>query len=270
MPRSVCSFDGEAKILEEVFVKDRINNLIERNLHFVKLPASTSNIFQPADTSPIFKACKTHLRSMIAKVQVLSNPLVDGQILPSLQEIEREKKIPISADRKAKISYGCQAATAAIQEVQRPRLIQEGFYTSGHYPLSLEQMISQSTANITHNEYMAMLSSTPTDVKFVVDHGHLSEEQLDSSNIRAASGGKVQVPRDERPIQNQRAVWITHPSSMHDYQQYLNAGLPLGDVLVSRRLNQDEKKTLREAAKLIGGEEKRQRRSGRKLRERQG
>jgi len=85
-PHAFVTCDGEAVVLEEVFNVEARNLLVSKNIDFGKVFASCSGIYQPSDVSPLFRASKAHLRSLISKIVIPANPLVQSHILPAFEK----------------------------------------------------------------------------------------------------------------------------------------------------------------------------------------
>ncbi len=64
---SFVSCDGEAIVLDQVFSVETYGILRDADIDVGKIPASCSGILQPSDVSPLFRAAKEKLRSLLLK-----------------------------------------------------------------------------------------------------------------------------------------------------------------------------------------------------------
>lgn len=244
------SSDGEAIVIEEVFNQDIRGLLRAENIHLGKIAASCSGILQPSDVSPLFRASKTKLRNMLNKAPPHPNPIVEAHILRALGETSEVCDVIISSTQRSKLSHGCLTVMAAIQDVIRPRLIQEGFAACGQYPQDFHKLLQQSYRDITPAQLKTMLSRSVVDEEFFLTHGHLTEDQMDSSEIPCVDHNRS-VPRDQGPLHHQRAVLLTHDKTVERRQDYVNAGLPLGNAITDAHIPKVAKAQLKQDAKLV-------------------
>jgi len=98
-------------------------------------------------------------------------------------------------------------------------------------------------------ERNAMKATTEVDVLYFKTHGNITEEQLDRSNISTIPDANS-VPRDQRPLQNQRAVLISHPETLSRFVSYENHGLEIGNSILQTASGR-ERKDYRKARILL-------------------
>jgi hypothetical protein len=251
------SSDGEAIVMDEVFDQSTRSLLEAKNIQLGKIAASCSGIHQPSDVSPLFRASKTRLRSMLSGNSVIPNPSVEAQITRALNQLETDFGVIVPSGQKSKVAYGCIASLAAIQDVIRPRLIQAGFAECGQFPLDFNKLMKQCYSDITPAQLQAMSNSTNDDVEYFLAHGHLSEEQLDKSAVPSSDINRS-VPRDQGPLNHQRAVLLTHVNTVTRREDYVNSGLPLGNAITDASLPKPDKNQLKKDAKLISSLQKRE------------
>lgn len=219
-----------------------------------KVSASCSSIHQASDVSPLFKAAKKRLETITKKSISTANVVVEKHIRQLLNNSDVSAITNLSSEAKNKIIHGCLSIRYILQDVIKPRLIEDGFIVSGQYPLCFDTIMSQCYKKATEEELYLMKSSTDEDVAYFLSHGELTEEQLDKSQIPVAEDERG-IPRNERPIQNQRSVLLSHPSSLQRYADYMNRGLPLGDAVLNT-ISGTERKELSGAIKLVANDEK--------------
>jgi len=95
----------------------------------------------------------------------------------------------------------------------------------------------------------AMKATTEVDVLYFKTHGNITEEQLDRSNISTIPDANS-VPRDQRPLQNQRAVLISHPETLSRFVSYENHGLEIGNSILQTASGR-ERKDYRKARNIV-------------------
>lgn len=260
IPMSFITSDGEQIVLDAALSKSVRDTLHKKNIHLGKYPASCSGIHQPADVSPIFRACKTRLKNLLSKSLAHQNATVANHITAALNRIETKYKLVIPNGQKSKVVFGCQAVVAAIQDIIRPQFIRRGFADCGQYPPDLTKIMKQSYTEITPAQLKAMMESTAADEAFFLEHGHLTEAQMDRSGVPAVDKHR-NVPRDEGPLHHQRSVLLTHQGTVLRQQNYLNNGLALGDIVMDANVPKDQLKELKAAVKLVGNLQKQQKKS---------
>ena len=142
-----------------------------------------------------------------------------------------------------------------MQEVVRPRLIKDGFALCGQYPLNFETVMRQSYTKLTPENINDLKKSIPDDEAYFRQHGELTEEQLDKSNIPTVYEESNTIPRNNRPLANQRAVLITHSETVARQQAYFNSSLDLGSAILALP-TAEERKLAKTAAKEVAKDEK--------------
>ena len=165
-PMAFITSDGEQIVVEAALSKDVLDTLRQKNIHLGKYPASCSGIHQPADVSPLFRACKTRLKNLLSKSLVHQNQTIDSHIMNALGRLETKFNLVVPAGQKSKVVFGCQAAVRAIQDIIRPQFIQRGFSDCGQYKPNLTKIMKQSYAQITPEQLQAMTESTAADEAF--------------------------------------------------------------------------------------------------------
>ena len=250
--RAFASCDSEAMFLDEIFSVETRELLRQSNIDLGKIPASCSGILQPSDVSPLFKAAKTKLRSMLVKHLIAENPIVESHIMTAIDQLQQELKITVGSEHKKKIAHGAISVAHAVQEVLRPRLIEDGF----QYPLNFENLMRQSYATLTPDLLETMRAAQDGDVDFFLQHGQLTEEQMTRSGIPVFDAERG-VPRDQSVLHHQRAVLLTHDATRDRRAEYINCGLELEPVAVDQTMSKDEADQRKKDIKMLGTLQKR-------------
>lgn len=253
--RAFVSCDGEAIILEQVFSADTNKLLNAHKIDLGKIPASCSGILQPSDVSPLFKAAKTKLRSMLKKHLIAENPIVEGHIMASIDQLQGEFSIIVGSEKRKKIAHGAISVAHAVQEVLRPRLIQDGFRLCGQYPLDFEKLMRQSYATLTTDLLETMRTAQDGDVDYFLQHGELTEEQMTLSGIPIFDAERG-VPRDQAVLHHQRAVLLTHDETRDRRMEYLTGRLELEAVPVAHNMSKEEEEQRKNDIKLVSRQQK--------------
>ena len=196
----------------------------------------------------------------MSKGKVRVSATVERHIMTALGQLEIKFNVTVPPGQKNKVVFGCQAVVAAIQKTILPEFIQRGFEDCGQFPPDLRRIMKQSYAEITPTQLKAMDESTAVDEAFFLEHGYLTEEQMDRSGLPVVDANRG-VPRDQGPLHHQRSVLLTSNETLSRHQNYANNGLPLGNAILDANVPKSQLKELKAAAKLLGNAEKRQRRA---------
>lgn len=244
--------DGEGIQLKSAITSTVLNALKEADVSLGKVSASCTAIHQPSDVSALFRALKSRLTAMRENgVDILPNPALTHNLLEAMKSFKKDSKIPVSSDAQAKIVTGCLVITQVVQDVVRPSMIRDGFQNSGQYPLSFDKVMGQCYETISPAQMQAMELRTAVDVEQFLQHGELTEMDLNISNIPTiADGGK---DRNERPLSNQRAVVLSNPATIKRYLEFINKGFDLGDALIQEQ-EPEQELSMQEAVKLVAAD----------------
>jgi len=248
--------DGEAIVLNQVFSTDALEMLKSKMIGLGKISASCSGIHQPSDVSPLFKGTKKASKKYMENPSLVKpHPLLTSNLRSAFANLESSCGISISAGgQKEKIILGCEIIVRTLQEVVRPRLITDGFALCGQYPLNFETVMRQSYTKLTPENINDLKKSIPDDEAYFRQHGELTEEQLDKSNIPTVYEESNTIPRNNRPLANQRAALITHPETVARQQAYFNSSLDLGSAILALPTAEEERKLAKTAAKEVAKE----------------
>jgi hypothetical protein len=201
--------------------------------------------------SPLFKNAKARLKNLYETKADISNPVLERNILEGVSQLELDRLVLVGADMKSKIVHGCLIIVAALQDMITPSKIKAGFKDSGQFPLNFNVIMKQSYTKLSNDELEAIFSNTDKDVALFIEKGHLSESDLDNSNIPTNDDRQ----RDFLPIHNQRAVVITHSNTRNRHFQQQNQGLAIGSALVDCTAKVTKQK-LKLAVGLVAKEDK--------------
>jgi hypothetical protein len=165
--------------------------------------------------------------------------------------LELARAVSVGFDMKSKIVHGCLMIVATLQDLITPSKIKAGFKVSGQYPLNFHILMKQSYTKLSNDELEAILANTDKDVAVFIEQGHLTEADMDDSNIPTNDDRQ----RDLLPIHNQRAVIITHSNTRSRHFQQQNQGLAIGSALVDCSAKATKQK-LKQAVSLVAKEDK--------------
>lgn len=246
----VVSCDGEQMVLDEVFNTDVLDAFQEHNIHVGKISASCSAILQPLDRSPVFKAAKSRLKSIVNADDAWTNLTLKNNILNVLQRLEKKFDISIANAMKERIAYGILAVRQALNETVTMRTTRDGFRDTGWYPLSLNTMMDLCYNPIPEDLRETMLENIKEDSELFLSQGYLTEEQYEESGIPTIDNPES-LPRDERALPHQRAALLTHPTVVLKRNTRMSTDLAVNEVLNSSSSSKSEKRQLLTAVKKV-------------------
>jgi hypothetical protein len=226
--------------------------LRSHNIYVVKLPASTTAIFQPLDVSFLFCNSKRCVAYMV----------LNWHEQRDMDRILREFLRPYMKDggKLLKTINGLQKVACALQHVMSRKILQGGFKQIGFVPYKPSTILAQCKVAPSHDEKEAILAALQELGRSFARDGHVTEATYAALGIAShARGDRRQAPKDQRAIQSQRAVLLTHEARIRARQQWLDAH-PRGES--ARR-----PKKAAQAQKTKGGV-KRKRGAGNKAKER--
>lgn len=247
--------DGEAIVMKAIMDQEVLDDTMDHSIIFGKISASTSAIHQPCDVSPVFKGAKAILKRINNRGLNVSYPLIADKIRAAFNESEKSLLKNISSEKKNKIIHACLSIRYVLQEMLRPSLITQGFKDCGQWPLDYNTIMQQCYKELSLEELEEIKYHTDDDVQYFKQHGHLTEEQLDLGNIPTHEDD-VRIPRDQRPLWNQRAALISHPETIARELDRINRGLPIGTALQDCS-TPAERKELEKAIQIVKNDDKR-------------
>jgi hypothetical protein len=176
--------DGEAKQIECYKDEEMLNQLHNSKIIVGKPPASTTEITQPCDVGHAFIGTKTNNKS-IGDKDVESNKHMINKLNETFAEHNNGKVVVeddedplpecfdeednngqskgINARHKKLAVLGLLRVQMAMQNVLKPTILTDSFKLCGIYPLSLDQMMSQCTKNLTPDEEDTIRATTSYD-----------------------------------------------------------------------------------------------------------
>jgi hypothetical protein len=102
----------------------------------------------------------------------------------------------------------------SLKVVMRSQMVAQGFKDCGQYPINFDKVMSKCYIDIEQADLDVMKAATSENAEFFLQHGHLTEEQMDKTNIMKVDFGKA---RNEKPISNTRASIVTHHETWKRY-----------------------------------------------------
>jgi len=216
-----------------------------------KVSASCSGIHQASDVSPVFRNAKQALKCLHDRGVKVSNPVLFNLVISAITEFEKENSIQVGSEYKGKIAQGCVVITRAMQDGQISSHVRRGFEDCGQFPLSFHAIMKQCFKAITFQDMQAMEMASIKDVEYFKQHGFITDEILEQSHPALVSDHSNK-PRDQRPLQNQRATVVNHLEVINRYLQVKNRGEPIGEALLEKG-NQNKNLDLQKALKIVEG-----------------
>lgn len=244
------SCDGESIIMNEVFTNAIISELQDYEIILSKIAASCSHIHQAADMGPVFRALKAHLAAITRKGLSVENKLLDLRIMEALGKLEVEFNITLPAEKKDKFSFGLRTLVKTMKDLLTADLIMKSFERTGQCPVDFDKIIGQCYTSLDQEMRTHMSEHLAHDVPLFRAQGRLTEAQYEESGIPTLDDPDDK-PRDERALQNERAVLLSHPKTVERRLQQVNSSLPLGNALMAPELSKQERKELQDAAKAV-------------------
>jgi len=189
--------------------------LREYNVYVVKLPASTTAIFQPLDVSFLFCNSKRCVEYMVFgwQEQREMDRILRGFLRPHMKD----------GGKLQKTINGLQKVACALQTVMNRRILEGGFKQIGFVPYKPEKILAQCKVAPTPQEKRDILAALPELGRIFAREGHVTEATYTALGIAShASGDRRQAPKDQRAIQSQRAVLLTHEARIRARHQWLD------------------------------------------------
>ena len=247
------TLDGEALQIQPL-LEDRILLLLAASLIDVgKISASASSIHQSSDAGNIFKASKGRVWNKLKSGTTYFNPGLIKSVKDAIADVERLFSISVSGNMKTKIGRSICTITEAIQEVVTPRVVIDGFLKSGQISRDPDvegpdysTVMCQCYSDFSREQLdLCLHRSVDVDIAIMQRTGQLTESQMDEGHIPKIEEVN-KIPRDQRPLMNQRATVITATDTVARWQEYHRRRSERTDpVLIA------EQKKLAHAKKLI-------------------
>ena len=116
--RHFYSLDGEAIILKELFDESVLDELATNNIDVGKISKSDTGNHQASDRSPVFRDCKTGMKTVTNNTDInYKCSLIGKNVKAIIKEFNDSKEFPkeckISTKNSAKIVDACQKISFA-------------------------------------------------------------------------------------------------------------------------------------------------------------
>ena len=269
--RAWFAMDGENIVLENLLTEDTLALLAQAMVDAGKYPHSTSLIYQALDRAATFKVGKKRLKHVTADATWVGDPVVELLLKHAFDELARggiatdqhgkEARWPpiaTTSEQRAKmiyavlrIMYVLPSAVARINTV-------EGFRLAGQYPLDYWHIMLQCFRYHPRKTLEDMRATLEEKhVQFMRTNGRLTEQLLDEDDVPKLEAGmdNNSVPRDQRPLPNNRAVVLTSANTLATEQQRIiqraNAAVLHAAMLDARMLARQQKKQEKEKQKKL-------------------
>ena len=225
--RAVVSCDGESKQLSEL-LKEGDGTLRalahELNICFLKLPASLSGKLQPCDVMALFMT--TRLAIFLMKELTVDNIMqhhgtMYDQLCATLQRERPDGVKKLSGPDSKRIALAVITVCHCLSMKSNADQVRKGFSSTGAYPVSAEATMSCMAATFDHELMQKYEVGLPAFIADFLKRAYVSEDVLVKAGIprspieikydedRAAKNLSVLKPKDLRPINEQRAVFIS-------------------------------------------------------------
>jgi hypothetical protein len=223
--RAWVTFDREAIVLPVMMEQEVLDVFAVAGIDLGKIAASCSGIHQASDVALLFMAVKKRLLTLQKKLLDVSDIALEKKIKYAITLLEtKHSEVSVSPDMRKKIVFSILSVVAAIKDVFKPRLVAEGFAATGqHVPecsgsedntvslgISFEKVMSRCFTDFSPQELRHMREQAPAHAKIMQETGYLTEEQMDAAHIPNIVDVTNSVPRDQRPVQNNRALILLH------------------------------------------------------------
>jgi len=215
--------DGEAT-QSAILQTDAVRGILSgAGVVVVKGPASCSGqCGNPADMGNLFKAWKAVLGGAGTTLDD-TDPGLSERLASAITAPGSGLAIP--ADKRRKIIAGLVRVVKAGTAITNvPRVVREGFYMLGLLPVDAKRTLQCCNGIYTQEEINKTLEMVPQLVNLVLAHGQITEKEMDDMGIpKAAEDKKSDIPKDQRPQQNQRAIVLNHDSAVARRKAFLEA-----------------------------------------------
>ncbi len=206
--RAEVSMDGEALALAGALEDDCRRILLRLKIELKKLCASCSGWQQPCDVGKIFLSIKTFLRHAYPETTTTT---VDD-LYPGLRTF-LDNNTKMKPFGKKGLYSALPVLINALQKSVTTSNVTASFKMSGVYPLSLEQMYKQSTAQVTE-EQKEIINGCITELAEVyLRKGTITDHDMTSRGI-LLNGDDKGDDHSNRALQHQRIVWLTHDNTL--------------------------------------------------------
>jgi hypothetical protein len=217
--------DGEEIQLKPLEDDEVCRTLSNCNIDLGKGPASCTNtIGNACDRSNLFKASKKVLKSQsVVSKEDFRDPVLEQKIIVATKATNSH----ITSRKINFIAEGIVKVLRSIGRVINYQIVAHGFERIGMYPLDAAKCLSNCDAEVLGDicsaEIDFILSTIPELAKLFLIHGHITEQDMDTFNIRRTSGtsDRRSSEKDQRTQSQQRAVWVNNEASRERRRQWI-------------------------------------------------
>jgi len=212
--RAFVSCDGELNQIRVFLEPDMIAFLNDALIDLGKTPASTSGMLQSSDVSDFFKAVKKRLRGLL--LHDAANPTLIERIQ---QLLLRRVNNKFSSAMRKKIAESLTVVAFAIGGSLNPNIVKDGYKRTGQWPLNFALCMNVCHNPISIQDMIRLQAALPEAVTYFRQHACLPEAWMDQQNVpsRNVAGD---IPKDQRPLQNQRSVLFNAAASVQAFVDY--------------------------------------------------
>jgi hypothetical protein len=171
----------------------------------------------------LFKAQKTILKSREASLVDTDEPM-EQRLIDTINK-HAKLKSKLTADKKKNIAFSLIRLIKRSEKiVDIKTVIVDGFRILGLHPYSLAQTLSLCQVPLAkYGQGMTVQrleSMVPQFAATMKEHGEVKDSELSNALIEADEE-LMEVPKDQKPQQNQRAIIITHRESVRRRKEFL-------------------------------------------------
>jgi hypothetical protein len=233
---SVVSTDGELVALEAGMDADVLESFRTENIHYLKLPASTSGIHQPCYRAPTFRCVKAGMQFVQKHGVIIED---NGNLKHSIDRAffdltETYPHALVTSTFKEKVYKGCLSLTWVFKEkyLKESNII-EGFTCCGQHRCISDELVEsnhefglaystvdyklilkQCYEHIPPNEVEIMIASLPEAIQKLNTDGYLSDQFMDEKRIMKST---TTVQRDCLVLNRGYAQILSHEGMLNNF-----------------------------------------------------
>lgn len=172
-------------------------------------------MLQSSDVSDFFKAVKKRLNGLLLK------DAGNAQLVNRIQTVlkDRGEKDKFSSAMKKKIAESLTLVSYAIGRSMNCDIVKKGYIRTGQYPLDFALCMQTCHEKLSLQEYEQFKAALPSAVLEFQDKACLTEAWMDENGLRSRNV-QGDIPKDQRPLQNQRSVLFNAPTSIAAFKAY--------------------------------------------------
>ena len=243
--------DGEAIQSEVLQRQNVLDILVNNNIQIGKGPASTSGACgNPLDMGNFFKSQKTLARS--ATDIMGQYPALKERILDCIKIHSTSGKLStMGSERKSKAAEALIRTVKSCDDLHNiPSIISKGFKLLGLYPYNPQTTINCCAVVIPEEEQKLILDAIPQLSLLMNAHGQVTEAQMDAVNIPRTKDEQTEpTAKDQRPQERQRAIILTHDTSLARRREYIEEKQKEREEVVRKKNEREQDRINREKEK---------------------